>query len=68
MHITLQFPKSKARFTIYVNADAAYRNDVAGIELKSILTYSSAITPAERQVYVYCERSLGVATVSRSVR
>ncbi len=37
----------KARFTIYVKIDAASRNDVAGIELKSILTYSHAITPAE---------------------
>ncbi len=38
----------KARFTIYVNVDTSRRNDIAGIELKSILTCSHVITPAER--------------------
>ena len=37
----------KARFTIYVNFDAARHNDVAGIELQSLLTYSHVIIPAE---------------------
>ncbi len=40
----------KGRFTIYVNVDAARRNDITGIELKSILTYSHVITPAEQRV------------------
>ena len=33
-----------------VNVDVARRNDVTGIELKSVLAYSLAITPAERRV------------------
>ncbi len=42
--------ESKGRFTIYANVDVASRNNVAGIELKSNLTYSCVITPAERRI------------------